>query len=69
MSSQPARQLSDEVYPQVVPIGVMVVEDFKILYASSLTCRKAWVFGREESRRSEDDALLMLDLSIEGAGS
>ncbi len=69
MSNQPIRQLSGHVYPQVVPLEVMTNEDFRILYGSSLTCRKAWVFGAGESRRYEDDALLMLDLSIEGAVS
>ncbi len=68
MSAQAVRQIVREVYPAIVHPVVMTNEDFRIVYASSNVCRMAWAFDVQEQSRSEDDALLMLDLTIESTG-
>ncbi len=64
MSSQPIRQLTEQVYLSMVfPKCPMTQEDWDIMYNSSLVRRKAWAFSL--SQPITDDALLMVDLTIE----
>ena len=65
MSAQPHRQLHDEVYSNLRFPKVLTSEDWCIIFNASRICRVAWAFDAQEQRRSEDDALLMLDLTIE----
>ncbi len=69
MSAQPVRQLTDQVY-QNMHLGnraPMTKEDWAIIINSSFTCRKALAFSVVEDTANDNDALLMIDLTIESA--
>lgn len=65
MSAQPVRQIRNEVY-EGLQFGIgLTPEDFAILFCASRVCVTAWSYSLWESRRSDDEAILMLDLTIE----
>lgn len=66
MSNQAIRQIGDQVYEDLI-VGThrMTDRDWWILVNSSLVGRKMWVFDVSEQTRHFDDALLMVDLTIE----
>ena len=65
MSAQPIRQTMRTVWINVSYGTGLPKEDFAIMFESSRVCRVAFSFSVEESRRMDDDAILMLDLTIE----
>jgi len=72
MSAQPFRQLVAGVYPSIESHRLsMTKEDWDIMFASSMVRRKAWAFSLEEPGVGpfDEDALIMIDLTIESASS
>lgn len=66
MSTQPIRQLTNRVYSDMkFETHPMTREDWDIIWNASLVRRKAWATSL--SPPITDDALLMIDLTIEHA--
>jgi len=68
MSAQPHRQISVRVYLGMkMPHCPMTQEDWDIIWTASFVRRKAWAYGL--SPAISEDALIMVDLTIESVSS